>query len=75
MGKVKDNGQKDRLLTWLLSGKHIDRFTALIELGIFELSARIVELEQEGIIVDRERKPVINRWNEKVSVMDYWMEV
>ena len=45
--------QANRLLEWLQSGKSITRLEALVELGIFELSARIIDLEGEGYVIPR----------------------
>ncbi len=40
--------QKIRILNYLLKGRTIDRIKALKELGIIELSSRIVALEKDG---------------------------
>ena len=44
-GNKKPLSQKDRILHWFKYHKKLDRLQALQHLGIFELSARIVELE------------------------------
>ena len=67
--------QLERLEEHFLSGKTITRLTAINELGIFELSSRVGELESKGCVVPRKDVTVINRWNEKVRVKLYWMEV
>ena len=63
--------QRTRLREHLESGKSITRLSALTELGIFELSSRIGELESEGFEVDKQRIKVTNRWNESVTVTKY----
>ena len=66
--------QQDRLLGYLSSGLKIDRLTSFNLLGIIELSARVIDLENRGCIIDRKRKTVTNRFDENISVMEYWME-
>jgi len=68
---ITPNSQAGRLLIHLQSGASIDRLHALMDLGIFELASRVLDLEKEGYIISRERKTVTNRWNEKVSVTEY----
>lgn len=63
--------QANRLLEWLQSGKSITRLEALVELGIFELSARIIDLEGEGYVIDRQRIKVTNRYGETARVAEY----
>lgn len=74
MSKQKPPSQEQRLLDWLRSGLTVTRLLALTELGIFELSARIKDLESVGHTVKRRRITVQNRWGEKASVCEYWME-
>lgn len=68
------NTQAQRLLAHLQSGKEITRLTALSDLGIFELSARVIDLEHAGYVIPRDRIQVENRFGEKISVARYWME-
>lgn len=72
---IKPNTQAGRLLEHLEAGKSINRLSALIELGIFELSARIIDLESHGFKINKERKTVTNRFNEKTSVTEYSLEM
>ncbi len=67
--------QKTRVLQWLQEGKTLTRLQALTELGIFELSARMIELKQDGHKIKSESITVQNRWGEKCRVAQYWMEV
>ena len=54
-----------------LETKPITRLTAFLELGIVELSARINDLTKSGYPIDRKMITVINRFGEKVRVMEY----
>jgi hypothetical protein len=63
--------QRERLKEHLDSGKSITRLSAFNEIGIFELSARIVELEKGGYNVLKTRETVTNRYDEKVSITRY----
>jgi hypothetical protein len=67
--------QRERLQEHFLSGKTITRLTAYEDLGIFELSSRVGELEAGGCVIPRKNMTITNRWNEKVRVTLYWMEV
>jgi hypothetical protein len=66
--------QKTRLLDHLNSGKTINRLTALVDLGIFELSARIIDLEKSGFTINRKKTKITNRWGEPINVTVYWKE-
>jgi len=72
---IKLNTQSGRLLSHFLSGREIDRLSALIELGIFELSSRVIDLQKNGYIIKKERKTIINRFQEKISIVEYRLEV
>ena len=72
---IKPNTQAGRLLEHLQSGKKIDRLSALVDLGIFELSARIWQLEQHGFTVIKEAKTTKNRWDEKQRVVEYSLAI
>jgi len=63
--------QKQRLQNHLDSGQSINRLSALLDLGIFELPARIVELNKDGYPIHKDRTTITNRFGEKVSVMVY----
>lgn len=68
---ISQNSQAGRLLHHFEQGFSINRLDALIQLGIFELSARIIDLEAHGYIIHKERKTVTNRFGEKASVTEY----
>ncbi len=63
--------QKERLLEYLLQGGEISRLDAFYILGIFELSARICQLEREGYIINKTPITVKNRYGEMVRVIKY----
>jgi len=63
--------QKQRLQNHLDSGQSINRLSALLDLGIFELASRIGELEKDGYPIDKRRTTVTNRFGESISVVVY----
>ena len=71
---MKQN-QTKRLLSYLQKGKVINRLDALLKLGIFELSARICEIEKLGVNIHKERKKVTNRFGEEFTIVHYSIEV
>jgi hypothetical protein len=68
---IKPNTQAGRLLAHLESGKSIDRLSALTDLGIFELSARLIQLENAGYVFNKIPKKVTNRFGESTRVIEY----
>lgn len=65
--------QESRLLSAFLAGRKVNRLSALTELGIFELSARIKKLESDGNKIQRQTIKVVNRFGEKTHVKEYWI--
>jgi len=65
--------QESRLLSAFLAGRKITRLSALTELGIFELSARIKKLDSEGNAIQRQSITVTNRFGENTRVKEYWI--
>ena len=63
--------QVQRLRKHFERGFSITRLGAFNELGIVELSARIIQLEQTGYNISRCRIKVTNRFGESISVMKY----
>lgn len=68
---IKENTQAGRLLEHLNAGKSITRLSALVELGIFELSSRVIDLQNEGHVINKKRIKVTNRFNESTTVTEY----
>lgn len=71
---IKPHTQTGRLLSHLEAGKTVNRLSALTDLGIFELSARVIDLEHEGYRLHKERKPITNRFGETARVVEYSLE-
>lgn len=67
--------QVQRLIDHMTEGHVINRITSYNVLGIFELSARVIDAEKLGCVISRKWRTVSNRFGEKVRVKDYWMEV
>lgn len=63
--------QKQRVLQYLKEFGSITRLQAATDLGCFELSSRIGELETEGNKIKHERITVLNRYGDKCSVAKY----
>lgn len=68
---INPNTQAGRLLQHLQSGQKVDRLSALVDLGIFELAARIWQLEANGYKIKKEKKTIKNQFNEKQRVVEY----
>lgn len=65
------NTQAERILEHMQKGNAVDRLTALVDLGVFELSARIIDLQRAGHSINKKRKQITNRFGEKASVVEY----
>jgi ABC-type antimicrobial peptide transport system ATPase subunit len=63
--------QTERLKAHLDTGQPIHRLTALTDLGIFELSARMNALSKSGYAITRKPITIINRFGEKIRVVEY----
>ena len=53
--------QNQRLRQYLLAYGHIDPLTALSQLGIYRLSARILDLRYAGLSIETKRETVPTR--------------
>jgi hypothetical protein len=65
--------QRDRLLNWMLAGGRVTRLSAVNDFGLFELSARMGEIEQTHT-VSRKKIKVMTRHSGMVPVMEYWID-
>ena len=63
--------QHERIHNYLQENKYITGREALLDLGIYRLSARISEMMQDGIPIKKKRITVKNRFNESCSIMQY----
>lgn len=66
--------QEQRILEWLETGEPITQYDALRELGCMRLASRISDLKRDGYPVKVRTKTVKNRYGEKVSIAEYYME-
>ena len=67
--------QRQRLREYLESGKSITRINAYQELGMFELSRPIGELEKEGMDIIKTREKSKNRFGESVGYVRYSLNI
>ncbi len=63
--------QNERIYNYLKENKAITAREAMIDLGIYRLSARISEMMQDGIVINKKRITVKNRFKESCSVTEY----
>lgn len=63
--------QRERIVRYLKDNGSITAYEAVAELGILQLSARLVELEKMGYSFERERITRRNRYGEMISFMRY----
>lgn len=67
--------QRKALLEYFKSGKRITALKALNDLGIYNFSARLFEVEvMINRKVNRKSVIVINRFNQAVRVNEYWVD-
>ncbi len=65
--------QRDRIKNYLIEFGSITNMEAVRDLGIMRLSARIVELERQGIRLDHKTEYSQNRYGEKVHYTRYFL--
>ena len=66
--------QHGRVLDYLTDGKKLTCLNAFAELGITQVASRILELKREGYTILKNNIKVTNRYGEKVTVAEYYME-
>jgi len=64
--------QTEALLRALRRGEHVNRATALLDYGIFNLPARVFDLRQMGLPV-MDRYTTIMTRRGPVTLKEYWM--
>lgn len=69
-----ENTQQKQLIQLFQNGGTITSLESFNQLGITQLATRILELEEQGYKISRERKEVTNRFGKKVRVVEYSME-
>jgi len=63
--------QRQRIVRYLKDNGSITAFEAVKELGVLQLSARLIELENEGYVFNKKREHSKNRYGERVDYMRY----
>ena len=70
-GNKQKPSQKQRIIDYIIQNGSINRLSAFTNLGVFELNARLKDLEKDGYKFDKERKTSINRYGEKLNYVEY----
>lgn len=70
---MSKQSQMQRLYQWLQSGHRVTQLSALMELGIGRLGARIYDLRQRGVPVRSRLKKVETAYG-ATHVSEYWMD-
>ena len=63
--------QKQRILDYINETGSITALEAVRELGVLQLSSRLVELERDGIVFNKEQESALNRFGERVYYTRY----
>lgn len=66
--------QQERVLSYLQDGNKLTCLNAFNELGITQVASRIFELKEQGYPIAKKMITVKNRYDEKCSVAEYYME-
>ena len=66
--------QKERVLKYIEKYGSISSFEAYRDLGITQLGARIWELKKDGYDIKTRWKALYNRYLEKVTYKEYYLE-
>lgn len=66
--------QKERVLKYIEDFGSISSFEAYKDLGITQLGARIWELKKDGVEIRTRWKVSYNRYLEKVTYKEYYLE-
>lgn len=72
--KVRGSTQCDRLLHHLRDIGPVNPMDAWTNLGIYRLGARVFDLKGRGFDVRKRDAVVLNRWNEKCRVAEYYLQ-
>lgn len=63
--------QRQRILDYINEFGSITALEAVRELGVLQLSSRLVELERDGIVFNKEQESALNRFGERVYYTRY----
>jgi hypothetical protein len=70
---LKLNKQQKRVLEYMIKNKTITSLEAVQKLGVYRLSARILELKEKGFDIDGIFIEVRNRFGELCNVKQYFI--
>jgi hypothetical protein len=63
--------QNERIFNYMKDNKFITAREALIELGVYRLASRIAEMIKDGIVIEKKRVTVKNKFKESCSIIQY----
>lgn len=63
--------QRQRILDYINEFGSITALEAVRDLGVLQLSARLVELERDGIVFNKAQESALNRFGERVYYIRY----
>lgn len=63
--------QKERILEYIDKYGSISALEAVRDLGVLQLSARLVEMEKDGIVFHKEQESALNRFGERIYYTRY----
>lgn len=66
--------QKERIISYMKTFGSITPVEAFADLGVMRLSARIFDIEQDGMTISRRTEKSKNRFGETVHYMRYFLE-
>lgn len=70
---MKRMGQKERIVQYIKEFGSITALEAVRDLGVLQLSARLVELERDGYCFHKEQESSVNRYGERVYYTRYYL--
>lgn len=63
--------QRQRILDYIDKYGSITALEAVRDLGVLQLSARLVEMEKDGIVFKKEQESALNRFGERIYYTRY----
>ena len=71
---VKKSSQENMILNYIEEHGCITNYDAIYKLGITQAPARIFGLKKRGIKIETRKKEIINRYNETIKVVEYYIK-
>lgn len=65
------NNQCNRVMTYIRENGSIDPWRAFTDIGVTRLAARIHEIRNENVFIERELVKSVNRYGENVTYAQY----